>query len=157
VIKTKGNNMNTRFVGLIFTVAILMAGCNGERVFEEYEGFKSGSWDVSDTVTFEISKLPSSNSTILGIKYTKDYEFRNLYLRYILKDSLDQIVETKLLDIPLFDSKTGKPLGEGYGSSFMKYDTLPLENPFSSIHLLQYMRVEKLSGVETVGVKVIKK
>lgn len=155
--KTQRNKMNARFVGLILTVGFLLAGCNSERIFEEYEGFKSGTWDVSDTVSFEVKKLPTPNSTLVAVKYTKDYEFRNLYLRYVLKDSLGQSVETKLLDIPLFDSKSGKPLGEGYGSTFTKYDTLPVENPFHSIHLLQYMRVEKLSGIETVGVKVVKK
>jgi hypothetical protein len=74
-----------------------------------------------------------------------------------LKDSLGQSVETKLLDIPLFESKTGKPLGDGYGGTFTKYDTLPLDNTFSSIHLIQYMRVDELSGIETVGLKVLKK
>jgi gliding motility-associated lipoprotein GldH len=149
--------MNQRFVGIVFAFGLMMSSCNGDRIYEEYHGLKTGTWDVSDTVSFELNKLSIPNSTLIGIKYTKDYEFRNLYLKYILKDSLDQTVETKLLDIPLFDSKTGKPLGEGYGSTFTKYDTLPIESPYTSIHLLQYMRVEKLSGIETIGVKVVKK
>lgn len=149
--------MNFRFVGLILSLGFILTGCNGNRVFEKYEGFKTATWDVSDTVSFEVDNLPSPSSTLVAIKYTKDYEFRNLYVRYFLKDSLGNTVETKLLDIPLFDSKTGKPLGDGYGSTFTKYDTLPLENTFSTIQLLQYMRVEKLPGIETVGIKVLKK
>jgi len=157
VIKTQGNNMNLKYFVWIFGIGFLLAGCNGDRIFEEYEGLKSGTWHVSDTVSFEVGNLPVPNKTLVGIKYTKDYGFRNLYLRYILKDSLGQSVETKLLDIPLFESKTGKPLGDGYGGTFTKYDTLPLDNTFSSIHLIQYMRVDELSGIETVGLKVLKK
>ncbi|MCS4435398.1 gliding motility lipoprotein GldH [Aquiflexum gelatinilyticum] len=149
--------MNQRFVGIIIALVSLITSCNGDRIYEEYQGLKTGNWDVADTVSFEVNQLSIPNRTLIGIKYNKDYEFRNLYLRYILKDSLDQTVESKLLDIPLFDSKNGKPLGEGYGSTFTKYDTLPIENAYYSIHLLQYMRVEKLSGIETVGVKVVKK
>lgn len=157
MIKTRGNKMNLRFLGMAFAVGFFLAGCNGDRLFEKYEGLKSGTWPVSDTVSFEVSKVSVPNKTLVGIKYTKDYEFRNLYLRYILKDSLGQTIETKLLDIPLFDSKTGRPLGDGYGSTFTRYDTLPIENQYSSIHFLQYMRVEELAGIETVGVKVVKK
>lgn len=149
--------MNLRFFGSILAMGFLLAGCNGDRVFEEYEGMKSGTWHVSDTVSFEVSKPQNSNITLVGIKYTKDYGFRNLYVRYFLKDSLGQDIETKLLDIPLFESKTGQPLGNGYGGTFTKYDTLPLENAYNSIHFVQYMRVEELTGIETVGLKVVKK
>ncbi|MCH6235214.1 gliding motility lipoprotein GldH [Cognataquiflexum rubidum] len=149
--------MNLRVFGSILAIGFLLAGCNGNRVFEEYEGLKSGTWHVSDTVSFEVPKLQGPNSTLVGIKYTKDYGFRNLYVRYILKDSLGKEIETKLLDIPLFESTTGQPLGEGYGGTFTKYDTLPLDNAYSSIHLVQYMRVEELPGIETVGLKVVKK
>jgi gliding motility-associated lipoprotein GldH len=148
--------MNLRLLGLLLS-GFLFISCAGDRLFEEYEGLKSGTWHVSDTVSFEVSKISVPNKTLVGIKYTKDYEFRNLYLRYILKDSLGQTVETKLLDIPLFESKSGKPLGNGFGSTFTRYDTLPLGTSYSSIHLIQYMRMEELSGIETVGVKVVKK
>ncbi|MCL6257517.1 gliding motility lipoprotein GldH [Aquiflexum sp. TKW24L] len=148
--------MKLRLLVLLLS-GFLFVSCAGDRLFEEYEGLKSGTWHVSDTVSFDVSKISNPNKTLVGIKYTKDYEFRNLYLMYILKDSLGQTVESKLLDIPLFESKTGKPLGDGYGSTFTRYDTLPLGTLYSSIHLVQYMRVEELTGIETVGVKVVKK
>lgn len=149
--------MNVRFLGSFLAISMWLTGCNGDRVFEEYEGLKSGTWSVSDTVSFEVSDLAIPNRTLVAVKYTKDYGFRNLYVQYILKDSSGQTVESKLLDIPLFESNSGKPLGDGFGSTFTKYDTLPLENTYRSIHLVQYMRVEELSGIDAVGIKVVKK
>jgi gliding motility-associated lipoprotein GldH len=99
--------MKLKLIGLLFP-AFILAGCAGDRLFEEYKGLKSGTWPVSDTVSFQISTLSEPNKTLVGIKYNNEYEFRNLYLRYILRDTLGQTLETKLLDIPLFDSKSGK-------------------------------------------------
>jgi gliding motility-associated lipoprotein GldH len=152
----QGNKMFQRYLGILFPI-FLLVGCSGDRLFEKYQGLDSGSWNVTDTVAFDIANISVPSNTIIGIKYNNDYEYRNLYVRYVLKDSLEKVVESKLLDIPLFDSKSGKPLGKGYGNTFTRYDTLPLGSPYRSIHLIQYMRVEDLLGIETVGVKVVKK
>ncbi|WP_373521001.1 gliding motility lipoprotein GldH [Aquiflexum sp.] len=139
-------------------LCVLMFGCDNSRIFEKYQGMDTGSWNIADTVSFDLPKISDSHKTIVGIKYNGDYEFRNLYLTYLLKDSLNQIIETQLLEIPLFDNKSGKPFGSGFGNTFTKYDTLPLltSDPYSKIQLLQYMRMDEIIGIEAVGVKIVK-
>jgi gliding motility-associated lipoprotein GldH len=76
-----------------------------------------------------------------------------------LKDSLGQPMVDSLLNINLFDVKTGKPLGDGFGNIFTKYDTLPMEQIYDNQHVkiqfIQYMRKEELEGIEAVGLKII--
>lgn len=139
-------------------LCVLMFGCDNSRIFEKYQGMETGSWNIADTVSFDLPKISATDKAIVAIKYNDNYEFRNLYLTYILKDSLDQIIESQLLEIPLFDHKSGKPMGSGFGNTFTKYDTLPLSGikPFIKIELLQYMRVDEIAGIEAVGVKFVK-
>lgn len=143
---------------ILLLLTVLIFGCDKSRVFENYQGMETGSWNIADTVSFDLPIIPVSNKAIVGIKYNDDYEFRNLYLTYLLKDSLDQIIETQLMEIPLFDNKSGKPLGSGFGNTFTKYDTLSLitNELYAKIQLLQYMRVDEVSGIEAVGVKIVK-
>jgi len=152
------NTMTLKSKVIALLMCILVFGCDGSRLFEKYQGMETGSWNVIDTVSFDLPKIPESHKTIVGVKYNSDYEFRNLYLTYLLKDSLNQIIESQLLEIPLFDNKSGKPLGSGFGNTFTKYDTLPLltNRPYSKIQFLQYMRVDKIDGIEAVGVKVVR-
>jgi gliding motility-associated lipoprotein GldH len=146
----------TKIISLL--LCVLMFGCDNDRLFEKYQGMETGAWNIADTVSFNLPKISVPNKAIVAIKYNDDYEFRNLYLTYILKDSLDQVIESQLLEVPLFDNKSGKPLGSGFGNTFTKYDTLPLSGikPFTKVELLQYMRVDEIAGIEAVGVKFVK-
>jgi gliding motility-associated lipoprotein GldH len=134
----------------------VLTSCSNNRLYEEYTGIEDQLWNIADTLQFEI---PSglSGQTILGIKYTQEYGYRNLYLRYELKDSLNNLLESQLLNIPLFESTSGKPLGKGFGSTYTKYDTLPLKlQQYHSIRFIQYMRIDELPGIEAVGIKLIR-
>ena len=139
-------------------VCVFLMGCDQSRIFEKYQGMETGFWNVADTVSFDLPKLSDTHKSIVGIKYNDDYEFRNLYLTYLLKDSLDHVIETQLVEIPLFESTSGKPLGSGFGNTFTIYDTLPLltNKPYVKIQLLQYMRVDQIAGIEAVGIKIVR-
>lgn len=144
---------------LLFTVILFfLVSCNQNRVFEKYFAMETQAWNIDDTVSLVIGKDLEYAKTVLIFKYNNDYEYRNLYFRYILSDSLGNEVDSKLIDLPLFESTSGKPLGKGYGSTFTNYDTLPINNKieFHQIHLLQYMRVDELKGIESIGIKLIK-
>jgi len=133
--------------------------CDQNRIFEEYKAIESKTWNIQDTVSFEFPYPIEDGETILGIKYNQDYEYRNLYLRYFLVDSLGNNIENQLLEIPLFESTSGKPTGKGFGNTFTKYDTLPLitREKFHSIQFVQYMRIDDLMGIEAIGVKKVKR
>lgn len=132
--------------------------CDGRRTFEKYEGFETQSWQIQDTVSFTMDIPVPTGPSILAVKYNEVYEFRNLYLRYRTLDSLGNVIESQLVNIPLFENTSGKPLGKGFGSTFTRYDTLPLTSnkPYHRIQFLQYMRVEDLKGLEAIGLKRVK-
>lgn len=139
-------------------ILLSLFSCDGQRTFEKYEGFETQSWQIQDTVTFDMDIPVPAGPSILAVKYNEEYEFRNLYLRYWTLDSLGNQIETQLVNIPLFENTSGKPLGKGFGSTFTRYDTLPLtsDKAYHSIQFLQYMRVADLKGVEAIGLKRVK-
>ncbi|PSK99870.1 gliding motility lipoprotein GldH [Cecembia rubra] len=139
----------------LLIVLLLFFQCSGNREFEQYLGMENISWGLQDTISFTMTHPLPEGVTILAVKYNNDYPYRNLYIRYVLKDSTDHIFESQLINIPLFENTSGKPLGKGYGSTYTRYDTLPLTSkvPYSKIEFLHYMRLEELKGIEAIGLK----
>lgn len=138
-----------------------VVGCDNNRLYESYHDFPDPSWHLEDSVTFELSGVTETSSRqIVSVRYTDRYEFHNLYLKMVIKDSSDQVIKDTLININLFDSKSGKPLGKGFGNRFTKYDTLTTSNAVShaarKVQLIQYMRQESIEGIESVGLKVIR-
>lgn len=150
------------FIGryYIFLLAGVILACNTDRIYEDYQGMENLRWDVADTVSFDF--VPANSEKVLatiGIRYNDEYEYHNLYVKFLVSDSLGIPLQDSLINIALFDSKTGKPLGEGFGNVFTKYDTLPFgelrENRFTRIQFLQYMRKDEVQGIEAVGLKLV--
>lgn len=142
-----------------FLILIGLNACNSDRIFEEYQGLPGMKWVLQDTVSFDMPDMdPNLSYSEVGIRYNDTYGFRNLYVRYVLTDSMDKVVADSLINIPLFDSKTGRPLGDGFGNVYTIYDTLPqLTIPASGrvkAKFIQYMRKEELQGIEAVGIRI---
>ena len=141
---------------------VLAASCNSDRVFEEYTGMPELHWKVADTVSFDVRTMaPDVAQPLLGIRYNDTYPFHNLYVRYLLNDTLGNTLMDSLLNIPLFDARSGKPLGKGFGNVYTRYDSLPqvmlpADVPVS-VRFVQYMREEELEGIEAVGLKISSK
>jgi len=147
-----------RIVGL-FLILCGLNSCSGDRVFEEFKALDAGAWNATDSVNFDLSAIKLTNQTsLIAIRFNESYKFSNCYVRILCKDSSNVILENRLVNMPLFDSKSGKPLGNGFGNIITKYDTLPfqLNSETKSITLLQYMREDQLSGIEAVGFKILK-
>ena len=158
----KMNKYAKPFIALALGILVsVLNSCNSNRLYEKYHGLENYSWPVSDTLNFQINeKTDQSVLSTLRIKYNDSYDYYNIYIRYLLKDSLNNTLDNELLDITLFDPKTGKPLGSGYGNSFTEIDTLPLNSLTPkgaiTIQLIQYMRSSDLKGIESVGIKLEK-
>lgn len=150
--------MNKSFLlGIAFLAGI--TSCTDERIYEDFQTIPSQNWGIQDSLIFDLGETELINSpNLIAVKYNEDYAFTNCYLRIISKDSSQSILENKLVNLILFDPKSGEPLGEGFGSVYTRYDTLPFQlNPATkSVTLLQYMRQEKLPGIEAVGLKILK-
>ena len=141
------------------SVAWLAASCNSDRIFEKYQGMAELHWKVADTVRFEVGTMESDvTQPLIGVRYNDNYPFHNLYVRYLLSDTLGNTLMDSLLQIHLFDAKSGKPLGKGFGNVYTKYDSLPrVELPAEvpvTARFVQYMREDELQGIEAVGLKI---
>lgn len=147
---------------LFFVVLGVVGACNSDRIFEEYQGMPALNWEVEDTVSFEVEAVdPNTAVSSIGIRYNDTYGFHNLYVRYLLTDSSGNYLADSLININLFDPKTGRPLGDGFGNVYTKYDTLPLIHTLVgervTAQFIQYMRKEQLEGIEAVGLKINRK
>lgn len=151
--------MNKPLVVISLGVLFLSSSCSGDRVYEEFHSFTTQSWNEKDSVVFDLSELKQKSGTnLIGIRFTEVFPFSNFYVRVISEDSSGVILDNKLINIPLFDSKSGKPKGNGFGSTYTFYDTLSFQISESTSKLiyLQYMRQQNIPGVEAVGFKILK-
>jgi gliding motility-associated lipoprotein GldH len=142
-------------LGLVF----LLFSCGRERMFEEYHSFVADRWQEADSITFDLTKLDSlRGKAVVGIRYTEDYPFSNCYLKLIVRDSSQVVLWDSLWNVPIFDTQTGKPIGQGFGNTYTTFDTLPFSIPTKATEVvfLQYMRQSELEGIEAVGLKVLK-
>lgn len=144
---------------LSFILVILVFGCSDDRIYEDFQAVPSGNWGMQDTLRFELGELElNDKKSLIAVRFNEGYSFSNCYVRVISYDSAGVILENKLINVPLFDSKSGEPIGKGIGSTYTKYDTLPfsLKTETKSITFLQYMRTDQLTGIEAVGLKILK-
>ncbi|MBB6327454.1 gliding motility-associated lipoprotein GldH [Algoriphagus iocasae] len=151
--------MNKAFVFLCFITLLGSFACSEDRIFEEFQPLTNQSWGIEDSLTFDLSKIePMGHPSLIAFRFNEEYTFSNCYVRVLSKDSLGVIIENKLINVPLFDSKTGEPQGDGFGSTYTFYDTLPFQFQAGtkSVTLLQYMRQNQLPGIESVGLKILK-
>lgn len=144
----------------LLSLALLpfLFSCTESRLFEEFHSFESNSWHEKDSVAFDLMDLDQiSGKKLIGVRFNETYPFSNFYVRIISADSLGLVLDNKLVNIPLFDSKNGKPKGTGFGNTFTFYDTLPFDLPEKTKRLifLQYMRQDNLPGIEAIGLKIL--
>lgn len=157
--------MNKNMVVGFFAVwgmGCLLSSCDANRVYENYRDFEDGSWKLEEEVSFNIQEIqPQSTIPVVSIRYSKSYEFHNLYVRFVQKDSMASILQDTLVNIALFDSKTGRPVGKGFGNRHTVYDTLLGKRRIfpetTQITIWQYMRKDRLEGIESVGLKLLGK
>lgn len=150
-------NKRKSLVGIFLLLSAF--SCSEDRAFEEFHPFQSLNWDAKDTVKFDLRGVKEiGGKKLIGVKFNDEYSFSNCYIRVIGRDTSGNILDNKLINVPLFDSKSGKPRGKGFGNSFTAYDTLPFElsEHTRELAFIQYMRQESLPGLEAIGLKILK-
>lgn len=144
---------------VFFFLVFLAFSCSDDRIYEDFQAVPSGNWGIQDTLRFELGDLDlNGRKSMIAVRFSEEYSFSNCYVRVISYDSARVILENRLINVPLFDSKSGEPLGKGVGSTYTKYDTLPFTfmPETKSLTFLQYMRTDQLTGIEAVGLKILK-
>lgn len=148
-------------IRVVFWLAstLLLASCDGERMYENFQSFDQNGWEASDTVAFDVTELDSvTGKSLVAVRYTEDFPFSNLYIKLIYRDSSKLVLRDTVWNMPIFATQSGQPLGKGFGNTYTTYDTLPFAIPAQTkeVLLLQYMRQAELLGVEAVGIKVLR-
>ena len=144
----------------ILGLAILFFSCTEDRYYEHNQDFEDRIWNMEETAEFEfeIDSIELPYQIKLNVRNTMDYTYRNLYIKYELSDSTN-LIEDKLLNIDLFEPKSGKPYGERqsdiYAHQLILQDSVffPEKGKYK-IGLKQYMREKKLEGMVSVGLRI---
>jgi gliding motility-associated lipoprotein GldH len=147
---------------LTLTLAVIIYGCTEDRVFEENADFRAKVWPIAEKVNFEfeIENTKSYYQLYLNIRHDADYPYRNIYIQYQLKDTTKFIMENALANVKLFSDTEGTPFGKATSNVF-SYQELLLDSmrfPHQGAYTFsmdQYMRVDSLSGVYSVGIKIV--
>jgi gliding motility-associated lipoprotein GldH len=146
----------------IFFLFVVFA-CNNTRIYEKNVKFPNRVWnkDSSALFNFEITDINTNYKFYFNLRNTILYPYQNIYLSYTLEDTLGNVYDSDLTNIFLFDSKTGKPFGDGMGDIFdHQYpviDNYQFNNPGMYIfRIRQYMRMDSLPEIMSVGLRIEK-
>ena len=142
----------------IFFSLILFCACEQKHFYNTYESVNIKGGKSLDTVSFPI-KIDTENKNYhysLSIRYSKEYEFSNLWLKVFIKGN--HFDTSFRYEIPLF-MKDGKPYGKNSGS--LCTQTVPLKTTLPlykkgeyKIAVVQLMRKDPLDGISDVGILI---
>ncbi len=153
--------IKNHFILLVVIFSISLISCNKNRIFEKNEKMKNRIWEMEKTVSFEfpIDDIHYSFDFYLNLRNSILYPYQNIYLNYSLMDTLGNIYKTDLVNVRLFDSKTGEPLGSGLGDIFdhqyQLIDNYKFNNPgVYQFKINHYMRPDSLLEIMSVGIRI---
>lgn len=146
MLRKKNNRIYTITITLL---VFLLAACNGNKRYHQYQPVSPQGWAKGDTICFSIA-LQDTNRPLrmsVELRHTEAYPYSNLYL-FINQDT----VAYRLAD------ENGKWTGKGLNSIYQNkfaYKTIELEHPDTLlIKISQGMTDEQLQGISDVGICV---
>ena len=150
-----------RTVTICIVTVLLISGCDPNLVFESNTDVNDAIWLLNDVkkYDFQITDENLSYDLSLNLRNTLSYPFHNIYVKYTLKDSLNNVLESELKEYYLFDAKTGEPVGDGLGDLFDNRFSLIENYNFRNVgryavELQQFMRLDSLPMIVSVGLRV---
>ena len=146
---------------LLVVFVLFLFSCDPAMVYHDNIDFESKTWDVDNVpeFEFEIEDTAKLYDIKLFIRNAISYDYSNLYYNYYLEDASGKILETKQLEVLLFDEKTGKPNGSGLGDIYSHNYTVMTNYKFTEtgkykMKFKHYMRDEKLMEILSIGVRI---
>ena len=146
---------------LILLFYLLLTSCDRNRIFEKNQNIDDRLWHKDSTISFlfPVEDIYHHYDIYVNIRNTNQYPYQNLYINYVLEDTLGNKIISDLSDLLLFDSKTGRPLGNGMGDifdhQFIILEKVKFKNPgYYRININQYMRLDILPEIMAVGIRV---
>ncbi|MCG8476185.1 MAG: gliding motility lipoprotein GldH [Cytophagales bacterium] len=149
----------------LFWIACLLflGACDASRIYEKDVSFEQQEWLISEQpeFEFEIKKAGQHCNLLVNIRNGVEYPFQNLYFKYALENESGDTLAQELVNVQLFDSKTGKPMGVGLGSIYDVQKSVLKDFEFQKtgnylFRIKQAMRSDTLAGVVSAGLRVEK-
>ncbi|MFN0048773.1 MAG: gliding motility lipoprotein GldH, partial [Cytophagales bacterium] len=110
---------------------------------------------------FNIEDTTLKYNILYNVRNTIDYGFYNLYIKYELYGTANELISKDLHEVQLMDSKTGEPFGSGLGdifdNRFFALQNLKFKNkgPYM-VKIKHYMRKDPLNEILAFGIRVEK-
>lgn len=132
-------------------------------VTKSYEDLKDANWYLKQipTFSFEIKDETIPYDIYLMVRNGSQYPYNNLYVNRYIYDEKGNNLSSRLEEMILFDTKSGKPLGQGLGDIFdhkiisSKNFKFPHKGKYT-IKIKQYMRQDPLPYLMSIGISVEK-
>jgi len=152
-----------RISTVLVLILFILNSCDKSRIYEQNFDFPDNKWEENKELIFdfEVPDHRQMYNVLYNVRYSVDYPFYNLYIKYNLLDSAGTEINQKLQGMDLMDSKTGKPFGKGV-SGVYDYRILALPGyifPYSGkykIKVRQYMRQNPLPNIYSFGLRLEK-
>ena len=130
-------------------------------VYEENIDIEDKTWLANDTLSFSFKVEEKANmyDVYYNVRNTITYPYQNLYVNYTLQNTAGDTIRKDLINMTLFDPKTGKPFGNGLGDIFSHQFRVMSQYQFPDtgvyhFKLNQFMRRDSLPEILSVGVSI---
>jgi gliding motility-associated lipoprotein GldH len=155
--------LNSKQLILGLLVLFGSQACTKREGIKEIRDFKDYAWPIAKAEVFEIDIKDISRPYTFRylIRNATQYPYYNLYLSQKLLDPSGATIKNTTDEIILFDTKTGKPMGDGLGDMFDHVKTVPsLKKVMFTVPgkykwiIKHNMRPDPLMGVLSLGAEV---
>jgi len=146
-----------------FCFSLIFVSCDSNRIYELNYDLEGAYWHADSIKSFEFNIDDQAESYNLSFNLRNGLEFphSNIYITYLLEDSMGNVLEKELRDFQLFYPKNGYPKGSGVGGLYEHEFQLLLGYQFTKagkyrMNLRQFMRYDSLPETYSVGFRVEK-
>jgi len=144
-----------------FIFVFTMTSCDHERVYDRFKDIKNGVWNHNEPVQFDvqIDDTISYNNVFINVRNYGNYKFSNIYF-FMNTIYPNRKIARDTIDCRLADDK-GKWLGKGLGDLkdcrfLLKKGVRFHQKGIYSFVFEQAMRVDKLEGIKSIGIRIEK-
>jgi len=138
-------------------IGLFLISCDSNRIYEQNTDINKY-WLTDSTVqfNFDINNPQQDYNLYFNVRNGLNFPHTNLYFKFALKDSIGSTLENELVNINLFNPKSGYPLGNGVGDIFEHQYELLTKYRFPNkgkyqLSFQQYMRYDSLPEIYSVG------
>ena len=148
---------------LVCMLSLLLISCDSNRVYEQIYTIDNQKWSETAPITFQfdVPDTAQAYNILYNLRYSLEYPYYNLHMKYTIKDGQGKVAATELQDMNLMHPKTGYPFGNGYGDVYdLQVMALPKikfrQTGKHTLTLHHYMRTDTLQGIAAAGLRLEK-